>query len=146
MSQHSVDNPYTGDVACSVPFTTDAELDAVLARARAAVRALRQLSVAQRVQLVTDALAKMEARKDEIARDITRQMGKPLSQAQGEFTGMVVPTTKTVQYVIDVKRVILRRLKLAIADGVMKADGQVIYTANDVRVGLFEAGEKPAAL
>jgi 3-hydroxyacyl-[acyl-carrier protein] dehydratase/trans-2-decenoyl-[acyl-carrier protein] isomerase len=37
-------------------------------------------------------------------------------------------------------------LKLAIADGVMKADGQVIYTANDLRVGLFEAGEEAAAL
>ena len=39
----------------------------------------------------------------------------------------------------------LRRLKLAIADGVMKADGQVIYAATDLRVGLFEAGEQPAA-
>ena len=58
-----------------------------------------------------------------------------------KFTGMVMPTTKTVQYVVDLKRVILRRLKLAIADGVMKADGQVIYAATDLRVGLFEAGE-----
>jgi 3-hydroxyacyl-[acyl-carrier protein] dehydratase/trans-2-decenoyl-[acyl-carrier protein] isomerase len=59
---------------------------------------------------------------------------------------MVMPTTKTVQYVVDLKRVILRRLKLAIADGVMKADGRVIYAATDLRVGLFEAGEQPAAL
>ena len=44
------------------------------------------------------------------------------------------------------KRVILRRLKLAIADGTMKADGQVIYTASDLRVGLFEVGEAAAAL
>ena len=53
---------------------------------------------------------------------------------------MVVPTTKKIEYVIDMKRVILRKLKLGIADGVMKADGQVIYTATDLRVGLFEAG------
>ena len=46
---------------------------------------------------------------------------------------------------IDLKRVILRKLKLAIADGVMKADGQVIYQATDLRVGLFAAGEQPAA-
>ena len=60
-----------------------------------------------------------------------------------KFTGMVVPdVTKTVQYVVDLKRVILRKLKLAIADGVMKADGQVIYAATDLRVGLFEAGEQ----
>ena len=62
-----------------------------------------------------------------------------------KFTGMVVPTTMTVQYVIDLKRVILRRLKLAIADGIMKADGQIIYAATDLRVGLFEAGEQPVA-
>jgi 3-hydroxyacyl-[acyl-carrier protein] dehydratase / trans-2-decenoyl-[acyl-carrier protein] isomerase len=35
--------------------------------------------------------------------------------------------------------VILRKLKLAIADGTLKADGEVIYTANDLRVGLFGA-------
>ena len=70
--------------------------------------------------------------------------GRALGVGEVKFTGMVIPTTKTVQYVVDLKRVILRRLKLAIADGVMKADGQVIYTASDLRVGLFEAGEQPA--
>jgi 3-hydroxyacyl-[acyl-carrier protein] dehydratase/trans-2-decenoyl-[acyl-carrier protein] isomerase len=61
-----------------------------------------------------------------------------------KLTGMVLPTTKTIQYVVDLKRVILRKLKLAIADGIMKADGQVVYTATDLRVGLFDAGEQPA--
>ena len=42
------------------------------------------------------------------------------------------------QYMVDLKRVILRKLMLGIADGVMKADGQVIYAATDLRVGLFE--------
>jgi 3-hydroxyacyl-[acyl-carrier protein] dehydratase/trans-2-decenoyl-[acyl-carrier protein] isomerase len=72
--------------------------------------------------------------------------GRALGVGEVKFTGMVTPTTKTVQYVVDLKRVILRRLKLAIADGVMKADGRVIYAATDLRVGLFEAGEQPAAL
>jgi 3-hydroxyacyl-[acyl-carrier protein] dehydratase/trans-2-decenoyl-[acyl-carrier protein] isomerase len=58
---------------------------------------------------------------------------------------MVLPTVKKVEYVVDLKRVILRRLKLAVADGLLRADGQVIYTATDLRVGLFEAGEAPAA-
>jgi 3-hydroxyacyl-[acyl-carrier protein] dehydratase / trans-2-decenoyl-[acyl-carrier protein] isomerase len=70
--------------------------------------------------------------------------GRALGVGEVKFTGMVIPTTKTVQYVVDLKRVILRRLKLAIADGVMKADGQIIYAATDLRVGLFEAGEQPA--
>jgi 3-hydroxyacyl-[acyl-carrier protein] dehydratase/trans-2-decenoyl-[acyl-carrier protein] isomerase len=71
--------------------------------------------------------------------------GRALGVGEVKFTGMVLPSVKKVEYVVDMKRVILRRLKLAIADGVMKADGQVIYTATDLRVGLFEAGEAPAA-
>jgi 3-hydroxyacyl-[acyl-carrier protein] dehydratase/trans-2-decenoyl-[acyl-carrier protein] isomerase len=58
---------------------------------------------------------------------------------------MITPATSIVEYVVDLKRVILRKLKLAIADGVVKADGQVIFAATDLRVGLFEAGEQPAA-
>lgn len=70
--------------------------------------------------------------------------GRALGVGEVKFTGMVTPSVKTVQYVVDMKRVILRKLKLAIADGVMKADGQIIYAANDLRVGLFEAGEQAA--
>ena len=70
--------------------------------------------------------------------------GRALGVGEVKFTGMVLPHTQTLQYVVDLKRVILRRLKLAIADGVVKADGQVIYAATDVRVGLFDAGEQVA--
>jgi 3-hydroxyacyl-[acyl-carrier protein] dehydratase/trans-2-decenoyl-[acyl-carrier protein] isomerase len=43
---------------------------------------------------------------------------------------------------VDLKRIILRRLKLGIGDGVMKADGKVIYEATDLKVGLFSTGEE----
>jgi 3-hydroxyacyl-[acyl-carrier protein] dehydratase/trans-2-decenoyl-[acyl-carrier protein] isomerase len=69
--------------------------------------------------------------------------GRALGVGEVKFTGMVLPTVKHLEYVIDMKRVILRRLKLGIGDGVMKADGAVIYTARDLRVGLFEGN--PAA-
>jgi 3-hydroxyacyl-[acyl-carrier protein] dehydratase / trans-2-decenoyl-[acyl-carrier protein] isomerase len=62
-----------------------------------------------------------------------------------KFTGMVTPKVKVLEYVVDMRRVVLRKLKLAIADGVMKADGNVIYMATDLRVGLFEAGEQAAS-
>ena len=71
--------------------------------------------------------------------------GRALGVGEVKLTGMVLPTVKTVQYVVDMKRLIMRKLKLAIADGVMKADGQVIYQASDLRVGLFEAGAQPSA-
>jgi len=58
---------------------------------------------------------------------------------------MVTPDVKKIEYIVDFKRVILRKLKLGIANGVMKADGEVIYTANDLRVGLFERDDKASA-
>jgi 3-hydroxyacyl-[acyl-carrier protein] dehydratase/trans-2-decenoyl-[acyl-carrier protein] isomerase len=69
--------------------------------------------------------------------------GRALGVGEVKFTGMVLPSVKRVEYVVDPKRVILRKLKLAIADGQLKADGQVIYTATDMRVGLFESGDAP---
>ena len=71
--------------------------------------------------------------------------GRALGVGEVKFTGMVVPTVKRIEYTVDMKRVILRKLKLAIADGTMKADGEVIYTTTDMRVGLFEAGDQPAS-
>lgn len=71
--------------------------------------------------------------------------GRALGVGEVKFTGMVLPTVQRIEYVVDLKRVILRRLKLAIADGLVKADGQVIYQATDMKVGLFEAGAGPAA-
>lgn len=65
--------------------------------------------------------------------------GRALGVGEVKFTGMVVPSVQKVEYIVDMKRVILRKLKLAIADGTLKADGEVIYTATDLRVGLFEA-------
>ena len=70
--------------------------------------------------------------------------GRALGVGEVKFSNMVLPTTKKVEYVIDLKRVILRKLKLAIADGVLKADGEPIYQATDLRVGLFGAGEAPS--
>lgn len=71
--------------------------------------------------------------------------GRALGVGEVKFTGMVLPTIKRIEYVVDLKRVILRKLKLAIADGLLKADGNLIYTATDLRVGIFEAGEGPGA-
>jgi 3-hydroxyacyl-[acyl-carrier protein] dehydratase/trans-2-decenoyl-[acyl-carrier protein] isomerase len=63
--------------------------------------------------------------------------GRALGVGEVKFTGMVTPDIKKVEYVIDLKRVILRRLNMGIADGIMKADGETIYQATDLKVGLF---------
>ena len=66
--------------------------------------------------------------------------GRAIGVGEVKLSGMVLPTVKKVEYIVDMKRVILRKLKLGIADGIMKADGAVVYEAKDLRVGLFEAG------
>jgi 3-hydroxyacyl-[acyl-carrier protein] dehydratase/trans-2-decenoyl-[acyl-carrier protein] isomerase len=43
--------------------------------------------------------------------------------------------------VSDMKRVISRKLVLGIGDGRVEVDGRVIYTAKDLRVGLFTSTE-----
>lgn len=63
--------------------------------------------------------------------------GRALGVGEVKFSGMVTPVNKLVRYTVDMKRVIDRRLKLGMADGAMAADGEVIYTARDMRVGLF---------
>ena len=51
---------------------------------------------------------------------------------------MVTPKTTLVEYGIDFKRVLRGRLVLGIGDGWLKADGETIYKASDLRVGLFK--------
>jgi 3-hydroxyacyl-[acyl-carrier protein] dehydratase/trans-2-decenoyl-[acyl-carrier protein] isomerase len=70
--------------------------------------------------------------------------GRALGVGEVKFTGMVLPEAKLVRYVIDFKRVIMRRLVLGIADGIMEVDGKTIYEAKDLRVGLFTEGASPA--
>ncbi len=63
--------------------------------------------------------------------------GRALGVGKVKFTGQVLPAAKLVEYQIDIKRIISRRLNMAIADGTMSVDGREIYTAEDLRVGLF---------
>ncbi len=67
--------------------------------------------------------------------------GRALGVAEVKFSGQVLPTARKVTYRIDIKRLITRRLVMGIADGSMAVDGREIYTAKDLRVGLFTSTE-----
>jgi 3-hydroxyacyl-[acyl-carrier protein] dehydratase/trans-2-decenoyl-[acyl-carrier protein] isomerase len=64
--------------------------------------------------------------------------GRALGVGEVKFTGMVTPSTSIVTYVVNFTRVIDRKLKLAMANGEMLADGKTIYTTTDMKVGLFK--------
>lgn len=64
--------------------------------------------------------------------------GRALGAGEIKFTGQVTPDVKLVRYEIDMKRVFRSKLILGVADGVLFADDKPIYTAKDLRVGLFD--------
>jgi 3-hydroxyacyl-[acyl-carrier protein] dehydratase / trans-2-decenoyl-[acyl-carrier protein] isomerase len=65
--------------------------------------------------------------------------GRALAVGEVEFRGQITPEVKTVRYEIDMKKVILRKLVLGIGDGMVFADDKPIYSAKDLKVGLFSA-------
>jgi 3-hydroxyacyl-[acyl-carrier protein] dehydratase/trans-2-decenoyl-[acyl-carrier protein] isomerase len=65
--------------------------------------------------------------------------GRALGVGEVKFTGQVNPTAHKITYRIDLKRVIIRKLVMGVADGVLELDGKPIYEAKDLRVGLFDA-------
>lgn len=67
--------------------------------------------------------------------------GRALGSGEVKFFGQVLPEAKKVTYNIQLKRVIERKLVMGIADGSMSVDGREIYTAKDLRVGLFTSTE-----
>ncbi len=67
--------------------------------------------------------------------------GRALGVGEVKFTGQVLPTGKLVQYQINIKRIIARGLVMGIADASMLIDGREIYTAKNLRVGLFTSTE-----
>ena len=67
--------------------------------------------------------------------------GRALGCGEVKFTSQVRPDAKLVQYELEISRVINRKLVMAQADARMLVDGREIYTAKDLKVGLFTSTE-----
>ncbi len=67
--------------------------------------------------------------------------GRALGVGEVKFTGQVTPQCKKVTYRVDMTRVIMRKLFMGIGDATMEVDGREIYSAKDLRVGLFTSTE-----
>ena len=64
--------------------------------------------------------------------------GRALSVGGVKFTGQILPYNKKLIYKLDIKRVIMRKLILGIANGKVICDNNLVYEADDIRVGLFK--------
>src|SRR6202451_4457394 len=71
--------------------------------------------------------------------------GRALGVGEVKFAGMILPTAKKVSYYVDMKRVILRKLVLGIADGIVKVDGKQAFEVKDLKVGLVTDEQALAA-
>lgn len=63
--------------------------------------------------------------------------GRALGVKEVKFTGQVLPSAKTVTYRIDIRRLLALKLTMIVADGTVEVDGRQIYTAKELKVGLF---------
>jgi acyl-CoA reductase-like NAD-dependent aldehyde dehydrogenase len=79
-----VDDPFTGEPACSVPLADGEVVGQTLDRAVHAARAWRASSLGERNSLCERATAAIESDARAIAADITRMMGKPIAQSLSE--------------------------------------------------------------
>jgi len=79
-------NPATGQQTGEVDFATVAEVDAAVQAAKAAYPAWRAVSLARRAELFFAIRELLHARREEVARLLTAEHGKVLSDALGEVT------------------------------------------------------------
>ena len=64
--------------------------------------------------------------------------GRALAVGSVKFTGQILPSNKKLIYKLDIKRVIMRKLILGIANGKVICDDDLVYEADDIKVGLFK--------
>ena len=85
MSSYAVVDPSTGELVKEYPTATDEQIEAALAAAAKAHREWSKTStVAERAALIRRVAELHEERKEELAKIIQREMGKPLDQSIGE--------------------------------------------------------------
>jgi acyl-CoA reductase-like NAD-dependent aldehyde dehydrogenase len=80
-----VTSPLDGSTVAEVDYDTAGDVEGKLVAAVAAQRSWRELSLEDRCEVVRARLEAVRSAEDSITRDVSRQMGKPLAEAQGEL-------------------------------------------------------------
>src|SRR4051812_44981154 len=107
-----VTNPASGEVLARVPLSSSADLDAAVKAARAALPAWRAVSVIERARKLFALRAALDARREDLARSVTTEMGKTIGDARAEVGRMIemveaacaIPTTMQGRVLEDVSR------------------------------------------
>ncbi|WP_346921792.1 NAD-dependent succinate-semialdehyde dehydrogenase [Glutamicibacter creatinolyticus] len=86
MSTYAVTNPATGVVEATYPTASDAEIQEAISAAHQGFTTWSTSEISERVALLERVADIYEERAEELAAIITREMGKPVRQAQGEIS------------------------------------------------------------
>ena len=105
-------NPASGEVLARVPLSSASDLDAAVRAARDALPAWRAVSVIERGRKLFALRERLDARREELARSVTTEMGKTIADARAEVARMIemvecacaVPTTMQGRILEDVSR------------------------------------------
>ena len=66
--------------------------------------------------------------------------GRALGVNSVKFTGEVLKSIKMATYEINMKRILKKEgTAVGLANGILSADGKIIYTAENLKVGLFKS-------
>ena len=107
-----VRNPATGELLAQVPLSGADDLDAAVRAARAALPGWRGVSTIERARTLFELRNRLEARREELARAVTSEMGKTIADARAEVGRMIemveaacaIPTTMQGRVLEDVSR------------------------------------------
>jgi malonate-semialdehyde dehydrogenase (acetylating)/methylmalonate-semialdehyde dehydrogenase len=110
--QLDVTNPANGEVLARVPLSNAADLDAAVRAAREALPAWRDVAVIERARRLFALREGLDARREELARSVTTEMGKTIVDARAEVARMIemveaacaIPTTMQGRILEDVSR------------------------------------------
>jgi len=80
-------SPVDGSVFVERPIADEQEISAAIARAQDATAAWRALTILDRQSILSSAAEFLESETDEVALELTWQMGRPTHQARGELLG-----------------------------------------------------------
>ena len=94
-------NPATGEVVGEVPITPIGEIPNIVARARAAQPAWRDLGLEKRMQTMLPVGTQLVNRADDLGRLLMREMGKPLPEAVGEIKHCGESLEATLREIVD---------------------------------------------
>ncbi len=105
-------NPASGEALARVPLSGQADLDAAVAAARAALAEWRAVSTIARARKLFELRERLVARSEDLARSVTREMGKTIGDARAEVARMIemveaacaIPTTMQGRILEDVSR------------------------------------------